>query len=283
MENRFEHSPPEEQGWGAYASPPKYGLRNTGLCADVRKMLPDLLENDGSVRPEMATAIHAHLAICRGCSRDYDQMQRVIARIEAMPPAELPMDFSSLIMQQILAQSGTERAVTVPQSRAQPPLSLSQSDQSVFDRKLASPISAAMSASAVTSVVAREMVSGQRSHSNSQVGAQLWQRCTVGTLLSAILAFFLNNAWGRQMLSVNVGTATSWLDQIGESMSRLPVLGGIAGLVFSALAQASGLLSETYHSLGSLAVRGLALDIAMGALAYYYVLTRRQRERRLGI
>jgi len=283
MENRFEHSPPEEQGWGAYASPPKYGLRNTGLCADVRKMLPDLLENDGSVRPEMATAIHAHLAICRGCSRDYDQMQRVIARIEAMPPAELPMDFSSLIMQQILAQSGTERAVTVPQSRAQPPLSLSQSDQSVFDRKLASPISAAMSASAVTSVVAREMVSGQRSHSNSQVGAQLWQRCTVGALLSAILAFFLNNAWGRQMLSVNVGTATSWLDQIGESMSRLPVLGGIAGLVFSALAQASGLLSETYHSLGSLAVRGLALDIAMGALAYYYVLTRRQRERRLGI
>src|SRR5258708_1114651 len=65
MENRFEHSQPEEQGWGAYVTPPRYtgpehtepSVRRTqtGLCARVVEMLPALLENDGDIRPEMAT------------------------------------------------------------------------------------------------------------------------------------------------------------------------------------------------------------------------------------
>ena len=62
MENRFDHTSPEEQqGWGAYATPPPVpGQLNSprslagqaSLCARVREMLPALLENDGEIRPD---------------------------------------------------------------------------------------------------------------------------------------------------------------------------------------------------------------------------------------
>jgi hypothetical protein len=238
-------------------------------------MLPDLLENDGSVRPEMATAITAHLAVCPDCAREYDQMQRVIARIEALPPAEMPMDFSGLIMQQIQARVDTARGAKIPTRQVQ------HAPVNAPVEKKVAPSKPVTGAATVTAAV--QMRSEQQSHAITQTGAQVWQRLTLGAMLSGMLAFFLNCAWGRQMLGVNIATATGWLEQIGESMSRLPVLGGIAGLIVSALVQAGDLLSETYHSLGSLAVRGLALDIAMGVLAYYYVLNRRQREQRLGV
>jgi hypothetical protein len=235
-------------------------------------MLPDLLENDGSVRPEMATAIYAHLAVCPDCAHEFDQMQRVIARVEALPPAEMPMDYSGLIMQRIQAQAEATqkdrtvvrqvRATTVP-----------------ADQVAAKPVATVT----VTQSVGSQTRSRQSVETVTQTGAQLWQRLTLGAMLSGILAFFLNSGWGRQMLGVNVATAGAWLEQLGEAISRVPVLGGIAGLIISALAQASGLLNETYHSLGAAAVWGLAVDIALGGLAYGVVLTRRQREQRLGV
>src|SRR5438067_387098 len=101
MENRFEHTPPEEQqGWGAYATPPPYPDQQNSyhselpqgmnLCARVRDMLPSLLENDGEIRPEMAAALYGHLAVCPGCAREFEEMQRVVAVLEALPPAEMP-------------------------------------------------------------------------------------------------------------------------------------------------------------------------------------------------
>jgi hypothetical protein len=274
MENRFQHPTAEEQGWGAYATPPKYGSRQAGLCADVCRMLPDLLENDGSVRPEMASAISAHVAVCPDCSREYEQMQRVIARIEALPPAEMPMDFSGPIMRQIQVQVETTRGAKIPARQVQ---------HSPVNAPVEKKVVAIRPVVGTGTITAAQLRSGQQSDTITQTRAQAWQRVTLGAILSGLLAFFLNNAWGRQMLGVNLANATGWLEQIGESMSRLPLVGGIVGLVVSALAQTSGLLSETYHSLGSLAARGLALDIAMGVLAYYYVLNRRQREQRLGV
>jgi hypothetical protein len=274
MENRFENSPPEEQNWGAYATPPTYRSRQTGLCADVCRMLPDLLENDGSVRPEMATAIYAHLAVCPDCAREFDQMQRVIARVEALPPAEMPLDYSGLIMQRIQAQTQEtqQKRAVVRQVRTV----TAPADQTATASKPVATVT-------VTPSVASQTRSHQTAATVTQTGAQLWQRLTLGAMLSGILAFFLNSAWGRQMLGVNVATAGAWLEQVGEAISRVPILGGIAGLIFSALTQASGVLSETYHALGAVAARGLALDIAMGGLAYWFVLTRRQREQRLGV
>jgi predicted anti-sigma-YlaC factor YlaD len=284
MENRFENSPPEEQGWGAYATPPVYSSQRTGLCADVCKMLPDLLENDGSVRPEMAAAIYAHLAVCPGCAHEYDQMQRVIARIEALPPAEMPMDFSGLIMRRIQEQpqaAQADRAVarqTAPPSGARASVIITTRPETKQTAQQAQ-----QTGQTATQTTASRLGSSTRATVGAQTEAQLWQRLSAGALLAGVLSFFLNSAWGRQMLGVNLANATAWMEQIAESVSRIPILGWLAGLIFSALAQASGLLSETYHNLGTLAVRGLILDIAMGVLAYYYVLTRRQREQRLGV
>jgi predicted anti-sigma-YlaC factor YlaD len=248
-------------------------------------MLPDLLENDGSVRPEMATAIYAHLAVCSGCAREFDQMQRVIARIEALPPAEMPMDYSGLIMQQIQAKVEAKSEAKTDAHGAKTAARSFPNTVSAAQTlsKTVTPTARPVGVSTTVQTTASRLSSEQQSQLTTQTGVQVWQRLTIGAMLSGMLAFFLNSAWGRQMLGVNLANATAWLEQIGESMSRMPVMGGIVGLVFSALAQTSGLLSETYHSLGSLAARGLALDIAMAALAYYYVLNRRQREQRLGV
>jgi hypothetical protein len=279
MENRFENSPPEEQGWGAYLTPPGLHAQRTGLCADVCKLLPDLLENDGSVRPEMATAIYAHLAVCSDCADEFDQMQRVIARIEALPPAEMPMDFSGLIMRRIQEQAETVHSAQHAPRQAAVPTG-ARATVTITRRPEAQQQKGTQT---VAQTAATRLGTDTKTYAATQTSAQLWQRLSAGALLTGVMSFFLSSAWGRQMLGVNLANATAWLEQIAESISRVPVLGWMAGLIFSALAQASGMLSETYHTLGALVVRGLVLDIAMGVLAYYYLLTRRQREQRLGV
>src|SRR5579872_4521143 len=119
MENRFEHLPPEEnQGWGAYATPPtppgqQHNQQasqpsSSALCARVRDSLPYLLENDGEISPQMATALYGHLSVCAGCAREFDEMQQVVHLVETLGQAELPMDFSVRIMRHI--QSGQTSA-----------------------------------------------------------------------------------------------------------------------------------------------------------------------------
>src|SRR5438552_1551000 len=128
MENRSEHIPPE-QGWGAYATPPTYPSHSAyqrpdppgaeaqlnqestlppqaNLCAWVREKLEPLLENDDEIRPEMATALYGHLAVCQGCAQAFEQIQKVVAMLEALPPLELPMDYAPLILRRIQAGTG---------------------------------------------------------------------------------------------------------------------------------------------------------------------------------
>src|ERR1043165_2965068 len=99
MENRFEQTPPEEQqGRGAYATPPPVsGAQNipaditpqylrhsvtpqlpqdVSLCQRVQEKLPYLLENDGEITPHLAKALYGHLAVCPNCSREFDESQR---------------------------------------------------------------------------------------------------------------------------------------------------------------------------------------------------------------
>ena len=138
MENRFEQMP-EEQGWKAPLPPrptytdnapsvsgtqsapeaghtlyngysvhavPQDTLRDN-LCFWVREKLSDMLDNDGTVRPEQAAGIYAHLAICRACSQEYEEMQQLVSLVESLPPAELPCDYSLLIMQRIEIQNSS--------------------------------------------------------------------------------------------------------------------------------------------------------------------------------
>jgi anti-sigma factor RsiW len=119
MESRSEHSPPEQQTWNTQYFTPQtpgapaqteaarrdvsapLGTANTALCAQVREQLQGLLENDGTVRPETATALYVHLAVCAECAREFQSMQRVVQMLESLPLAELPSDYSRLVMRRI--------------------------------------------------------------------------------------------------------------------------------------------------------------------------------------
>ncbi len=115
MESRSEHSPPEKQTWNATyftPQPPGTSVQTeaalasnqatiSAVCAQVREQLNSLLENDGSVRPETATALYGHIAYCPDCAREFQEMQRVVNMLEGMPLAELPTDYSRLVMRRI--------------------------------------------------------------------------------------------------------------------------------------------------------------------------------------
>ena len=87
------------------------------VCLQVREQLQALLENDGSIRSETATALYVHMAVCSECAREFEAMQRVVHMLEAMPLADLPTDYSRLVMSRIqagyapVAQAGTVQNV----------------------------------------------------------------------------------------------------------------------------------------------------------------------------
>jgi len=281
MENRFENNSPGENNWGDYVSQPDYNLQTGGLndgsqatlCVRVRVMLPPLLENDGSVRPEMAAAIYGHLTICPDCAQHFDDMQRVVALMEALPPADMPQDFSALIMARIQIQAlAIDSAVVGSENQSIP--------QALDALERASTVRTGKSTTRTASTVGT--YSTQENAAIVQERTHFWERLTAGGILSGILAYFLSTTWGRQMLGANVATASVWLEQMNVLLQKVPVLAWIIGLVVSTLSQANGMLSETYQSLGAMAVRGLVFDIAICAIAYYYMMTKQQRERTRG-
>ncbi len=298
MENRFEHLPPEEQqGWGAYVNPPPLPGQqhnqpsnqslSSSLCARVREALPALLENDGEINPQMASALYGHLSVCPGCAHELDTLQRVIQVVEALEPAELPMDFSARIMQRIQsrpapAHAASDEAVVRPFVASS---SASSADATHAETETA--LSTSLSAGIgklrreTTSVVGVSLLEEQELL--TQTGVRAWERLTLAGLLSTVMTVFLMTTWGGQALVANLSGVLSWLGQVGETLRRVPLLGALFAVMFSALSQVGDLLSDTYRSLGGLAARGLALDVALCAGIYYLFVLRRQRVQMRGI
>lgn len=297
MENRFEHLPPEEQqGWGAYVTPPPLPGQqhsqpsnqslSSSLCARVREALPALLENDGEINPQMASALYGHLSLCPGCAHEFDTLQQVIQVVEALEPAELPMDFSARIMQRI--QSRPAPAHTASNEAVVRPFVVSSSESSAAvphaETKTAHSapgLNTSLSAGIgkmrreTESVVGASLLEEQELLTKTSVHA--WERLTLAGLLSTVMTVFLMTTWGGQVLVTNLSEMLSWLGQVGETLRRVPLLGALFAVMFSALSQIGNLLSETYRSLGVLAARGLALDVALCAGIYYLFVLRRQR------
>jgi len=290
MENRFNHTPPEgEQGWGAYVTPPPIpGQQNTeqagqtNLCAQVRDWLPSLLENDGDVRPEVSSSLYAHLAACSGCAREFDEMQRVVALLEALAPAELPADFSGVIMRRIQTEMGpVQNASTHPTSAASSLSGEAAIDAGITDAAPKATPQAAHTTAVVAETRAKRTLALEQ-QAITHTGVRLWERLTLAGMFSAFLAFVLSTEWGRELLGVNLDTASAWLGQIGDTLRRVPVLSGIVALMLSALAHAGDVISDTYKNLGVMAARGLVLDVALCA-GIAYLLARRQRGHRMRI
>ncbi|HZT41388.1 MAG TPA: hypothetical protein VFA07_04335 [Chthonomonadaceae bacterium] len=300
MENRhLENTPPEEQpGWGAYATPPPNPLGTAGnalsggpnkaeqmsLCDRVRDLLPALLENDGDIRPEMAATLYGHLSACPGCAQEFNEMQRVVALLESLGPAPMPADYSDLILRRIRTEIGplTERA-----GPFQSP-SVAGNGQQPLPSAAASSVFGEAAATAPTeterAVAAALSPSGLREEGLVTLpNLRLWERLTLTGIFSALMAFLLSTAWGREMLGSSLESIQAWFGQIGEVLRRVPVVNWLAAAVFAALAQAGDLLEETYRSLGGTETMHLGMEIAILATIGCFLVARKRYGRMRGI
>lgn len=313
MENRFDHNQPEEQGWGGYVTPPGAPGRNsytpgafpleTALCQRVREMLPHLLEKDGEIRPEMTRQVYGHLSVCAGCAGEFDEMQRVILLMEKLPPAEMPQDFSQIIMQRILSPDGPipqRPPLRVPLNLADPqnPMAavVRTADVSARPTRPAlgqpqfndalTPVKVTPSLAATQRVTTQNVT--QNATHNVQVQSQgsiftTFQRLTVASVLTAVMAFLMTTAWGRNALSSDMDALQTWMQQMGDALNRVPLFGRLTAYLFAAMTQMSDSVSETYRTLGATAAKGLTIDIALCACACFFLAARKQRSRQIGI
>lgn len=293
MENRTEHTESEGQGWGAYVTPPRYpsqspaqwqqeaALRGT-LCAQVGELLPALLENDGEVRPEMAASVYAHLSVCSGCSRSFEEMQRVVAMVEALAPAEMPMDFSGIIMRRIQTEMGPLPGAAPPRPIVAASSAVREEVAPEANRQASAERIAAFLTEAETADLRADTVQvGIHVETLTQTTQSRVERLTAAGLLAAVLTFCLSTSWGRAMLGVNIESASAWFTQIQAALQSVPVLGGIVAVVFAALTQVGRMLGDTYRNLGAMVAKGVIVDVALCAAGYYY-LSRRQRRQMHG-
>ena len=308
MENRFEQNQPEEQGWGGYVTPPGAPGRNsylpgaqpleTALCQRVREMLPHLLENDGEIRPEMARQVYNHLSVCTGCAGEFDDMQRVIQLMAKMPPAEMPQDFSQIIMQRILSPDGPvpqRPPLRVPLNLADPQSAVAAvrtQDTSARPTRAAfgqPQFNDALTPLKVTaSLTAGQRLTNQNVSNNVSVQTQgsiltTFQRLTAASVLTAVMAFLMTTGWGRNALSTDMDAMRAWMDQMSAALNRVPLFGRLTAYLFAAMTQMSDSVTETYRTLGATAAKGLTIDIALCACACFFLAVRRQRSRRIGI
>jgi hypothetical protein len=316
MENRFDHNPPEEQGWGNYVTPPGAAGRNsyrpgsqpleTALCQRVREMLPHLLENDGEIRPEMARQVYGHLSVCPGCAGEFDEMERVILLMDKMPPAEMPQDFSQIIMQRILSPDGPipqRPPLRVPLNLADPQhttavvqtqdasarstraaLGQPQFNDALAPVKVTPSVSAAQRAT--TQNTTQSVAQNVTQSVSVQTGTSMlstFQRLTAASVLTAVMAFLMTTAWGRNALSSDLEALQAWIQQMGDALHRVPLFGRLTTYLFAAMTQMSSSVSETYRTLGATAAKGLTIDIALCACACFFLAVRKQRSQRIGI
>ena len=276
MENRFENNKEERQEWGAYATPPPILRQDlerlevqqqppATLCARVQEMLPSLVENDGTVRPEMAAALFAHLTVCPNCAKEFDEMQRMIAVLNTVPLHPLPMDFTGVIMQRIeLEMSG------------------------IYAKHDAAPQFGS----------SFETVQNQTTHKveftantqQSQTTTETFQTQTQSTLVQRVIAMgaffaalllFLSSAWGRATLGANIQMAREWVRQIAQATEDVPLLGWVTSEALGVLSQSFHILEETYKTLGATAVKGVFVDIVIVTALYFIFQGRKQNSHKV--
>jgi len=287
MENRFEKQEEEKQDWGAYIKPPqtsklpqeseasaqssreqlqRFEPRSelaSELCEQVREYLPALVESDGTIRPEMAAMMFAHLTICRDCAREFDELQRIVAVLNSLPQLPLPHDYSGLIMQRIEREmGGLFPLMEIPPNQA------TSSWRGEAAQQTNQPNSTIKS-DTFTQIL-------------NQTALPVWQRIVMLGAFFATLLLFLTSGWGRNTLDATMSTVQDWLRQIAQATKEIPLLGKITEEAFGVLAQSVHLLEETYLHIGANAMRGVFLDVAIAMGAYFIYHGRSQKARQSG-
>jgi hypothetical protein len=276
MENRFENNKEERQEWGAYATPPptfRPDLERlevqqqppATLCARVQEMLPSLVENDGTVRPEMAAALFSHLTICPSCAKEFDEMQRMVAVLNTVPLHPLPMDFTGVIMQRIEAEMAGLYAKqdTAPQFGA----TFETTQNSSFQR--------------IEFSVNTQKSQTTTATLQTQTQSTLFQRVIAMGAFFAALLLFLSSAWGRATLGANIQMAREWVRQIAQATEDVPLLGWVTSEALGVLSQSFHILEETYRTLGVTAVKGVFVDMVVVTALYFMFQGRKQNSHKV--
>jgi hypothetical protein len=287
MENRFEKQQEEKQDWGAYVKPPQTSSpsqeseasaqnsaplvqryepkeASLALCEQVRELLPALVESDGTIRPEMAATIFAHLTVCRDCAREFDELQRIVAVLNSLPMTPLPHDYSGLIMQRI------EREMGGLYPLMELPPNWATSSWNGEAAQSTNPLNRSHSSEPIVQLL-------------SQSTLPLRQRVILLGAFFATLLLFLTNGWGRTSLGASMSTLHDWLQQIAQATESVPFLGTIVAEGFGVLAQSVHLLEETYLHIGANAMRGVFFDVALATGIYLLYQGRNQKAKQAGI
>ena len=187
--------------------------------------------------------------------------------------AELPMDFSGVVQRRIElnAISSSPQAIVTPALGSRSFNAAASNDANAIKKRALTVNAAAVSGLKKTqaSTTATQTLTAQQS---------LMQRLTAGTIVAAVMAFFVSSSWGQEMLGQNLTAVRTWLSQMGQALGKIPLFGSLALLIFGALAQMGDLLGSTYRTVGDMAVRGLAMDIGVCVAAYYFLVVRKQKD-----
>ena len=238
MENRYEpekqEQQPLQQEWKHYLPPeethtadiidekelfeeqtvyPTKQSQQANLCLRVRERLQSLLEEDYEMRPEMAAALYGHLALCHDCAFEFEEMQRVVRLLKSIPMAELPMDYSKVIMQRIIAQEESQTEATPPH-----------------------PIQAASSLgfSAISEEVAdsRSKRAAVQNHSKNSLNQSVFQNETLQkqkkimatVALSGVFVLLMATRWGRELVGGGLSTLKQWVTQLAGGLRHVPAV-----------------------------------------------------------
>ncbi|MCW3097334.1 MAG: hypothetical protein JWL77_2952, partial [Chthonomonadaceae bacterium] len=233
---------------------------------------------------------------------EFDEMERVILLMDKMPPAEMPQDFSQIIMQRILSPDGpipqrpplrvplnladTQHAVTAaPTQDTTTRPTRAALGQPQFNDAL-STVKVTPSLSATQRVTTQNIAQNVTQNVSVQTGSNMLttvQRLTAASVLTAVMAFLMTTSWGRNALSSDLDALQAWMQQMGDALNRVPLFGRLTAYLFAAMTQMSDSVSETYRTLGATAAKGLTIDIALCACACFFLAVRRQRSQRIGI
>ncbi len=180
----------------------------------VRSRLPDLLEDDGSVMPDEAVALHGHMAVCSSCKREFRQMQQVVASIESLPLLDLPIDLAAKVHDDIVARS------LKPRPTEQDPAS-QRTRFSVDGQAGASSLS--------FTAVERQNVNSVTTAAQHQVNL----RSTIISLLVVIGIAAM--PWCRAAMGVNFEVARRAIASLGHLSVHVPVVGWVVTVATSVL------------------------------------------------
>lgn len=223
-----------------YRAPFQEELQAGELCLQVQRYLPEIVENDGTLSPEQAIVLNAHLAICSYCSTEFARMRQVILYLEQLPMLEPPEDFSDTVLKQL--------------PKSPPPVP---------------PVARTLQGAAIPEENKPFLESKAFFQEAKRVsGISSRMRLILGAVFVGIILFLLMSPWGRSVLGANVDVSCSALNRIAFTLSKIPFFGWLVSRVVFALAQCMETLVQIWQAGGSPVVAGALFDIALlGACA----------------